>query len=237
MSKGLLLAATTTDFFTDATDTTLDVSAKATFAGAHDAAASDSASTTDPGGVNCYKRTVDNLFYMQRLFSKIDTSAIGSSATISSATLNEYATASATNVSAPDFWAYGPYASTAADTPGTSDWGNCGTTIWATAKGDSTATSAYWIWTLNATGLAAINQTGTTKFCLREANFDAPNSAPGLNNAGAHNTNGGVNFSYSSHAGTTQDPYLEVTYAVAGAADPIKKVWGGGVSSGGVIGW
>lgn len=76
---------------------------------------------------------------------------------------------------------------------------------------------------LNATGISAISKTSITKLAIRESNFDAPDSAPGV--AGFTGTDEAY-CSSSDAAGTSNDPKLVVTYStVSGPAN--LKTWNG----------
>lgn len=213
VSHGVFAGAmgTTTTFYTDSTDCGLEANAVTTFASAHSTATTKD--TTDGSTFcACYLRTVDSKYYIGRMFHKTDTSSITSAATISAASFNFYVT-SINVANTGKTWAFAPYSSTAANTPTTADYGNCGTTAWAATINDSAITNnAYNTSTFNSTGKAGIVQNGTTKWSFREANFDVANTAPTKNTSPT--VNGGVNYSISSHTGTSQDPYLSATYSI-----------------------
>ncbi|MFH1820642.1 MAG: hypothetical protein ABH805_01905, partial [Candidatus Nealsonbacteria bacterium] len=69
-------------------------------------------------------------------------------------------------------------------------------------------TAGYNDWTFNASGIAAIDVLGVSKFSVRNANYDAASSTPSW---GA----GSSSFSayYADQTGTAQDPKLVVTYS------------------------
>ena len=223
-SHGMVLGgaiANVTTFFTDSTDCDLEANAITTFASAHSTATAKQ-STDGLTGAWCYLRTVDTKFYIARMFHKTDTSSLTSSALVSAASFNFYVIA--INVAnTGKTWAFAPYSSTAAATPTTADYGNCGTSPWATPINDSAITNnAYNVSTFNSTGKAGIVQNGTTKWSFREANFDVANSAPTKNTSPT--VNGGVNYSISSHTGTSQDPYLSITYVIPRGSFLLKMV-------------
>lgn len=86
---------------------------------------------------------------------------------------------------------------------GSSNYSSCGSTALSDTNEDP-ANSGYRQFLLNASGEANINTSGTSKFCLRFL-LDVVNSAPpGLN---------GVTVTMSEQTGTSEDPYLDVTYS------------------------
>ena len=97
------------------------------------------------------------------------------------------------------------------------DYSTGGTTAYATALTyASITTSAYNDFTLNATGLGAIDKTGITKFCGRNANYDVAGVAPA--NHDQNRTSRRVIVSTADAAGTGQDPKLVVTHTPVGSA-------------------
>lgn len=149
-----------------------------------------------------------------RGFFYFDTSSIGSGNTVTAATLNLYL---------PSGWVFdelndaNSYITTVqgtqADTLSTADFDQVGSTKWSDDQDLTTLagnTNAYNTWTFNSTGQAGINVTGTTKIAVREGH-DFDNVDPGT---------GALKYSemgvrYADNTGTSQDPYLSVTY-VAG---------------------
>jgi RHS repeat-associated protein len=94
----------------------------------------------------------------------------------------------------------------------TSDFSNVGTTAWSSdIPGTSLSINAYNTLDLNATAVAAINRSGWTNYALREGN-DFNNSAPTETTAVA------FNYYLSEQTGTSQDPYLSVTYSTSTTA-------------------
>lgn len=144
-----------------------------------------------------------------RTFLPFDTSALGSGATISAGTINLVPDSH----SRLNFSNYknqiteGTQASTsqlvAADYTAWND------VVWSDGiANDSLSDGSYNVFTLNATGYGAINKTGYSKYCVR-IEWDVANSPPGTN---AQNDRCGANYRSSEYAGTSSDPYIEVTY-------------------------
>lgn len=106
-------------------------------------------------------------------------------------------------------------------TPDGDDYNDCGTTAYATNIVDpnwDTAAGRNNVFTFNATGKAAVSLTGASFFCIREARYDAPNSAPPQDT-----TYDGIAFASVRTTGTGDDPLLTVTCsALAGGEEPKK---------------
>lgn len=157
--------------------------------------------------VTISKQSQTTFGQLQRAAILFDTSPL-SGATISSATLSLYGSAK-TNANSltgtSNIFSSNP-AST--DNLVIADYSTFGTTAFSTAiTYASWSTAAYNDFILNASGLAAINQTGISKFGYREATYDAPNNpATGGGSAGSFNMGG---FS-ADQTGTTNDPMLVV---------------------------
>ena len=140
-----------------------------------------------------------------------DTSALGG-ASISSATLGLYGNASQAGGSS---WTCELVGSTPASNTdlATSDYGQTGTTKYATGIGSgSWVNAAYNIWTLNASGLAAINGSGVSKFGTRSAG-DIAASAEFTT---ANRTNEAI-VETAEASGTGTDPYLAVVTSGGGS--------------------
>ncbi len=153
---------------------------------------------------------------LMRSFFLFDTSSLPDTDTIDSATFSVYAKSKADAPGdAPDMNIYS--ASPASDTALVdADFSTGGTTEYATTLSyASITTSAYNDFTLNATGLAAIDATGITKFCGRNANYDVAGVAPA--NHDANRTTRRVIVSTADETGTSQDPKLVVTHSSAGS--------------------
>lgn len=149
-----------------------------------------------------------------RFFLPVDTSGIPDTATITAATLYVYLGNATDADNDGDDWVNVVQTSQASPTALVSgDFDQAGAvsnpTEGSTRK-DLTglATGQYHSFALNATGLTWVSKTGYTLLGLREGH-DALNSAF----VGASSDNQ-FNISTSEETGTSQDPYLEVTYYV-----------------------
>ena len=83
------------------------------------------------------------------------------------------------------------------------------------------STSAYLIFTLNATGLANVKTSGQASACGVTAGYSCFVFLEGHDAEGtviADGASNGISVSSSETGGTSQDPYLSVTYTVAAAA-------------------
>lgn len=153
----------------------------------------------------CLSYRYSNNYYITRFFLKFDTSAIGTGAIISSASLFAYNTPDTQTGSAQ----CGVFDSTAADTLVAGDYSHCGTTSQSDTYWTYNASSyAYREFPLNTAGKGSIQKIGTTKFSLRDYTNDVLNNTPGYNTSV-----GGAYFHNSTYTGTDHDPYLSVTYS------------------------
>lgn len=117
--------------------------------------------------------------FLSRSFYLFDTSTIPANATITGATLSLYINSYADPSGAG--WEFNVYSSNpTSDTALVAgDFSKVGSNSFATSIAmSSMSTSAYNTWTLNATGIEAINKTGLTKLSLRESKYDAGSSTP-----------------------------------------------------------
>ncbi len=150
-----------------------------------------------------------NTFKIRRWFLPIDTSGLGSGATISAATLYIYADSITTNDDDGNDFAtvvQGTQASTSS--LGTSDYNKAGSTegINSGSRLDLSSGSTGWkSWALNSTGRGWISTTGYTKLALRTG-WDL------LNHAIAENCTSWLRARTSEYSGTSSDPYLSITY-------------------------
>jgi hypothetical protein len=111
-----------------------------------------------------------------RTFEPVDTSSVPADASISSANWNLYGETITNSANLDILSVEGLESSTSTLT--NSDFPSVGSTAWSsTVTGSSLSTGAYNAIPLNATGIAAINRSGWTKFAFREKN-DFDNSAP-----------------------------------------------------------
>lgn len=151
-----------------------------------------------------YERLVRGIF----LF---DTSGLPASPTITSAVFSLYITAKGDQLSQSCGIVSSNPASDSA--LATTDYANLGTTRFATDIAISAiTTTAYNDWTLNATGIAAISDSGITKLGVR-LSCDIDNSAP-IWDAG-HQAR--INGYTANRTGTAEDPKMVITYTVPGA--------------------
>lgn len=146
-----------------------------------------------------------------RVFLPVDTSGLGSGATISAASF--FCTTNAGDAN----WEAGLIEGTQTSTSSVvqADFDNIGTVEWATRVTISTTTFTEYELVLNPTGRDAINKTGWTKFSL-VTGYDIDDNYTGVTN------NGQNNFRYSEYTGTASDPYLEVTYS-SGGGSPVTN--------------
>ena len=140
---------------------------------------------------------------MVRTFLLFDTSTLTSAATISSATLGVYVTTQSGGII--HLITTAPASNTAI---ATGDWSNVTMTDQATSLSSITA-GAYNTFTLNSTGLGNISKTSITKFGMAE-DRDYTNTTPSV--TGTQSTV----IASADTAGTSQDPKLDVTYALPG---------------------
>jgi hypothetical protein len=156
-----------------------------------------------------------NYYGIVRTFLPFDTSGLPDGATITAANLSIYVTATVNSDN--DGYDYiGVVQTTQASNSSLviGDYNDCGAvnspTQGATAI-DITgiSTSAYTTFTLSATGIGWINLTGWTYLGIREGHDLAGHPI-------ATNKDDSVTFSPSNYIGTSQDPYLLITYTSGG---------------------
>jgi len=160
---------------------------------------------------NVQSRHDGSTYRVSRVFVPFDTTSIPNGAIITAATLNLYVIATSNTDNDGDDWVnvvQTDQASTA--TLDNDDINNCGAvdnpTEGATRIDIGNITlNQYNVWTLNSTGLTWINKNGNTLLGLREGH-DAIDSPIGTNLSDR------IGFSSTEETGTTQDPYLEITY-------------------------
>lgn len=144
-------------------------------------------------------------------------SNVPAGATITGGTISTYVYALTTGAGG----SVGLVASTQASATGltTSDYTAVGSTEFVTRVNfTSLSTGAYKDWALNASGVSHLtsNQAGYAKFAFRTS-FDLDNSAPG-SSAQSY-----MGISYSDQTGTSEDPYLTVTYTPAPGATQFAR--------------
>lgn len=164
-------------------------------------------------------------FNMRRGFWPIDSSGLPSNAIISAATFSLYVTGKSDYDNDGDDWMNLFETTQGSETSLVdNDYDNCGSvdnpTEGATRIdiGDI-STSAYNNWTLDSTGISWIKRSGESSSCgstagytclgMREGHDAIDSSFTGV--AGSWNN---INTYFSEQTGTTNDPYLSVTYSV-----------------------
>jgi hypothetical protein len=180
--------------------------------GASDSVADEDTARLAINGAGTLWETISRSIYL------FDTSSIADSDTIDSATFSFVLTTNKT-----DGLGGGHTFSIVASTPAsntvlaTSDYGNLGTTRYATdvtIAGATANSSTYTDFALNATGLAAVNKVGITKIGERigaDTDNTEPGSHPGSERARCF-------AYYADQAGTSTDPKLVVVSSAAAAA-------------------
>lgn len=160
----------------------------------------------------------DNLIRIYRGFLPIDTSGLGADAIVTAAVLKLYI------VSKQDAYngdGYDYMAIVQTDQPNsavltTADFNNCGATN-NPDKGSADIdisgmpTGSYQDFTLNLTGRGWIEIEGTTMLGIREGH-DIQDNFPG--DPGEVNKYSRIKIYFSEQGGTSEDPYLEITYTL-----------------------
>lgn len=204
-------------YYAGAGDGMIEKPNQTTWALSHDATSGDAYPTDTVSDAGC--GATPN-FNVMRTFMPTDTSGITDTDTVTAVTINLYATAKSDQDDDGDDWINIVGATTQASntTLASADFNDCGAvanpTEWATRIDlGAITTSAYNIWTGNATMVAAVNKTGFTLLGVREGHdcIDSAIQTSAINRA---------TFSTSEATGTAQDPYLDVTSSVAGGGGP-----------------
>lgn len=169
-------------------------------------------------------------YRIERTFTLFDTSAIGATDTIDSATVSLYATVVVNQANTGGDTVFPTLSSPASDTAiASGDFDNCGSVASPTQGAtpidlSAITTSAYNDWSLNATGLTWIARSGEsigggggtagiTYLGWRMADDDTADPSYGT----ARNT---MNASSADETGTSQDPKLVVNYTVGSTFTP-----------------
>ena len=180
---------------------------------------SDSASGAADAFVQFYGGPTSNTYRaLYRSFFLFNTASLTAAASISDATLSLYGVGSADGlVCSPDIDIYA--ASPASDTTiAGGDFANVGATSYTGSPipYSSWGGVGYHAFAFNATGRAAVNKTGISKFSARNANYDVAAVAP------AWVSNGQVILSgaFADQTGSANDPKLEVTFYVSQGLQP-----------------
>jgi hypothetical protein len=156
-----------------------------------------------------------------RVFVPFDTSSISSGSTITAATLNVYVVSKTNNVNDGTDYATVVRTSQVTHTQvDINDWSAIGTTegIDTGQRKDITSitTSAYLVFTINATGQGWIAKSGQASNCSATTGITCLGIREGHDNTGSEPASqlagNIVTFSTSEETGTTQDPYLSITY-------------------------
>jgi len=204
---------TTTSYYAGAGDGECTDTGTQTWDTFHDATASD---LVDYASTEVQILVYSSGGYVEiiRTFFPIDTSALPDAASVSAATFYIYAYGMTNNDSDGDDW----ISVIQTDQPDptqltTHDYNNCGTVDDPTEgidAGDrydisSYSTPAYVSFPLNATGLGWISKTGYTMLGCREGHDCIDSEVAGHNRLRVYT---------SENSGTSEDPYLSVTYAV-----------------------
>lgn len=153
--------------------------------------------------------TYDNLY---RSIFTLDTSTLTANAVIASATFSLYGTAQQDTFGAtPTVDIYGATPASNSTISG-SDFSQCGSTSYTgnPLAYASWSTAGYNSFALNTTGIAAIDETGITKFSCRNANYDVAGVAPTWS-AGAQSYVYGY---FADQTGTANDPKLDVVFSI-----------------------
>lgn len=146
---------------------------------------------------------------VDRAYLPFDTSALGSGASITAATLSVYVTSKTNGVNDG-----GDLISVV---EGSSAYSLFGAVPASSIDIGSLTTSAYNVFTLDATGRGWIDKTGTTELGLREDHD--------INGDISANASGNfIILSMSEQTGTSQDPYLTVTYTPAPAPSRVVRI-------------
>ena len=190
-------------------DGILNSISNATYATVRDAAESSGAFMTDTN-TNCERQYLSGGNYtVWRSIYTLDTSTLGSGATISAATWSLAGNGNA--VEDADTDSINVYSSAPADNNSLAigDYDSLGTTVFATAITHAAWVSTdgtYNVFTFNATGRDNVSKTSITKIGMRSVQDVSATAPTGLNSVKAY---------FADAAGTTKDPKLIVTYTAA----------------------
>jgi len=145
---------------------------------------------------------------LNRGIAVFDTSALPDDATIEAATLSLYGAGKYNSLGGSpglNIYSAGTLSNTSLSA---SDHDDFGSTPYSSAVAyASWSTSGYNAFSLNSTGLSAIDKTGTSKFGVRESSYDAPDTEPPWASAAYVQM-----VPYTSEQGTGYKPKLTVTY-------------------------
>ena len=163
---------------------------------------------------------------LRRSYTIFDTSAIGSTSTVSAATMSYYVASIATWGGGGDAtWnVYLKSGSGFSTSVGSGDQNTLGTTAQSSPKtSSSTSTGVYTSFTLNTMG--NISKTSATRMGFKSANNDADNSAPPNPTVTTYSQNCSV---YAADVtGESKDPKLVVTYTLPTTAAVTGEIGNG----------
>lgn len=157
--------------------------------------------------------TLNTWTNLYRSLFTFDTSALTGAAVIASTTVSLFDTFGVSDPSG-----LGPGVDLVSVTPTAdnaltaADYSAFGTTSYTgnPKTAGSWSPSAYNVFTLNATGLAAVSKTGITRIGARESTYDITGATPTWTSG----TNVGIGIYFADQTGSSNDPKLEVTYTV-----------------------
>lgn len=161
--------------------------------------------------------------YVSQAYIPFDTSAMPGSAVVSAATLSLYVVAKANGVNdGNDLIDIVQTNQASSATLAAADWNHFGFTLGATSLDiTSMTTSAYNVFTLNATGLGWIKGSGQVSNCGSTAGVTCLGIVEHHQITGsiANNLQGdSITVSTNENTGTSQDPFLSVTYTASSFA-------------------
>lgn len=139
---------------------------------------------------------VNNFWYIDRAFFMFDTDGVSGT---TSCKLHIHGSTNAFSRSGVSV-----QQGTQADTLTTADFQEFSGTCFDYVPDGSWDQADYNTFTLNASGIAAINETGLTKLCVREYGHDYLDSAPSIASWQNHA------MYFTDETGTVKDPYLEI---------------------------
>ena len=202
--KGIpLVLATTTSFYTiSGGDSDVKKSNSASWAGTRGATIGESVIT---GGIGCFAFYSGGTYNIHRSFAPSVTDSIGSTSTVSAASLFMKPTGDTTGYTAQLALCATTQASTS--TVSTEDYDQVGS---SKLSADTTMNSGTNFLEVIITDLSAISKTDVTKIGFRHKN-DFDNITP----TGSTGADQAVNYYNSSYTGTTRDPYYSITYTIA----------------------
>jgi hypothetical protein len=194
------------------------------WSGCHDATSGDLTTTVADFNVGAGRVAISDAWFFQRVFIPFDTSAIPSDVIVMSASLNLKPTVINGDTGTTTDFIRVVQTSQAANTVVNADFDQCGSIDNPTAGAsdvdmNSLATSTYYSFTLNSTGLGWIKKNGETSNCgttagwtclgLREGHDALDYEVPTLKRYS-------TGFASADTAGTASDPYLEISYVKPG---------------------